>query len=384
MNLTKRVIDSLKPTEKRVEYSDDSLKGFVLRVYPSGRKSFMIRYRIGRASKRYAIGDFGKWTLEQARKEAVELLRLASKGEDPAQTRRDDREVPTFGQFAERYLVHASGKISLKDDQNKLNLRLIPAWGNRPVNTITERDVRRMIASVKSDGRAIATCNRYLALIKTMFNFFIHEKIIDANPAERVKIEQENNQRTRWLDEDELGRLFQALEKTSPVSRAAIGLMLFTGARSGSVLSARWADIDMDRKQWRIPFTKGKKSSGQVIPLNDAAMEILESQEDVKIGMYVFPGQKPGAHLTTVKKPWATAIKNAGIEDMKIHDLRHTFASMVLNSGAELYHVQQLLGHKTGAMTQRYAHIKDEALRKASSGIAQVVSLDKARKQKKA
>ncbi|MBF0588669.1 MAG: tyrosine-type recombinase/integrase [Magnetococcales bacterium] len=384
MKLTKRTIDSLTPTEKRAEYSDDVLKGFIIRVYPSGRKSFMIRYRMGNASKRYAIGDYGKWTVGQARKEAMELLRLASKGEDPSQARRRSREALTFSQLAEKYLeARADSKRTIYDDRNKLDLRLIPAWGKRPINLITSRHVRQVITKLKADGRAVATCNRYLALIRVMFNFAIREGLLEDNPAATIKVEQENNKRTRWLDADELNRLFQALEEYgSPTATAALAMMLYTGARSGNVLSASWDDIDMERRQWTIPRTKAGKA--QVVPLNDAAMGVLENQEKVMVSRYVFPGQKPWAHLTTVKKPWAAATKRAGIKDARIHDLRHTFASMVVNSGAELYHVQQLLGHATGAMTQRYAHIKDEVLRKASGSVAEVVNLDSFRLEKQA
>jgi len=213
-----------------------------------------------------------------------------------------------------------------------------------------------LLKTLLDKGRAPATYNRYLALVKVIFNRAIEWKIVSSNPAEYIKLLEENNERERYLDNTEITRLLHALEHAPANSANAIKLALFTGQRIGNILSAKREDIS--ESFWLIPLTKSGKRHR--VPLSQEAKDVLSSQGDINAaGNFIFPGRHGKPHIITVQKIWIKVRKQANLDDVRLHDLRHTFASCAINSGATLFNVQKLLGHSDIKMTQRYAHITD-------------------------
>ena len=177
-----------------------------------------------------------------------------------------------------------------------------------------------------------------------------------------------NNQRYRYLTEGELKRLSKAVkESENPMLAPIISMLILTGARRGEVLNARWEDIDLSRKRWRIPYTKSGKP--RTVPLSESALEVLNNVPRVEGSPFVFPNPKTGKPFNSIYRSWNTARKKAGLEDVVIHSLRHSLASFLINSGRNLYEVGALLGHTQVKTTMRYAHLADETLQEAVNSV---------------
>jgi integrase len=187
---------------------------------------------------------------------------------------------------------------------------------------------------------------------------------VQANPTKEVPQAEVNNQRDRYLSEEELKRLSKAVKDSeNPMLAPIISMLLLTGARKSEVLKARWEDVDLERKRWRIPHTKSGKP--RTVPLSDNAVEVLRNVPKVEGSAYVFPNPDTGKPFNSIYRSWNTARKRAGLEEVVIHSLRHSFASFLVNAGRNLYEVGALLGHTQVRTTMRYAHLADETLAEA-------------------
>lgn len=376
---TNRSITALPPHDpnaasKASEYSDATVVGLKLIVSTNGVKRFAFRYQTLAGRKRYTVlGTFGAIDVAQARKTALEMRAILDRGGDPLDERDRIKTMPTFSEFVrQEYLPYAyRAKRSAHDDDSKFRLHLEPKWGALRLCDITPRDVQMHHVAMK-ESHSIGTANRHLSLISATFRKALEWGRIDRNPAAGIKAFKENNQRQRFLSKEEIGKLFAAMEnEKNKTAVAAFKLLLMTGTRRQEALSARWSDINLELGQWWLPQTKSGR--GRYVTLSEEAKELLLSLPSRTSGGYVFPGRIQGKALHNPRRAFDRLLKAAGIEHLRIHDLRHSFASLAVNAGATLYEVQDLLGHSSAQMTQRYAHLADSGRRAAVGKVGSVI-----------
>lgn len=366
--LTKRVVESIKPDKKdELIVWDSEIRGFGLRVYPSGRRTYFVQYRNEfHQTRRKKIGVHGHIATEQAREMAKSLLGDVAKGEDPSQEAQTKRAKPAFSDLAQEYLeVYAKTNKrpkSFSEDKNMLERIILKRWPNKKVEEINTHDIQLVHHELR-DTPYMA--NRVRALLSKMFNMAIQWKWLADNPVDGVQKYQEQK-RNRWLDEEELEKLWGALEIHPNQSIAkAIWLLVLTGSRRNEVLSATWNQFDLEKGIWTKPAHTTKQNRMEHLPLSSQAIELLRKMKETAIEEHLFPSKIPGKPLQDIKKSWKTIQKRAGLENIRIHDLRHTHASHLVSSGLSLSIVGKLLGHTQASTTQRYAHLADAPLRQA-------------------
>lgn len=368
--LTKRFVDLAMPMEKDIFHWDDDLKGYGLRIKPSGAKSYVVQYRVGRRSSRMTLGRHGVLTADEARKLAKQTLGSVAHGHDPAREKAEDRRAPTVKELAEDYMErHAipnKRPSSIRNDRQMIDTHILPKLGSYKAAEISRRDIESILLAMK---KTPYKANRLRALLSKMFSLAKHWGWRDSNPVEGIPKYQEEK-RERWLRQDELERLGKVLD-SHPNQRAAniIRLLILTGARKGEVMSATWGQFDLDRGVWSKPAHTTKQKRTEHTPLSDAATALLKdmlrtAQEDVP---YLFAGEVEGQPIQDIKKFWSEVSQLANLKDVRIHDLRHTFASHLVSSGVSLPVVGRLLGHTQPQTTQRYAHLADDPLREAAN-----------------
>lgn len=379
--ITKRAIDSVSPAEKKdVLLWDTDLKGFGCKVTPKGKRVFILQYRVGGRQRRYTIGQLGALTPDQARKEAARLLGKVAGGIDPTDTKIAGKEAPTIADLADKYLAeHAEVKkksCSVQEDRRMLKQFILPALGHLKVSNVNRQDVTRLHHSLRDTPYQ---GNRVLALLSKMFN--LAEKWgfrpDGSNPCRHVDKFKEKK-RERYLSADELSRLGNTLARIEsegselPSVLTAIRLLILTGARLSEILELKWDYVDQERGLLALPDSK---TGAKLIPLGRAAIEVLENAPRLAGNPYVCPGVNPGSHLVGLPKAWRRIRNDAGLKDVRLHDLRHSFASVAAASGHGLPVIGALLGHKEAATTARYAHLANNPLRESADQItSQIVS----------
>ncbi|MGE0827430.1 MAG: tyrosine-type recombinase/integrase [Candidatus Binatia bacterium] len=367
--LTKTVVDSLTchdAAEGRFTVWDSTLPGFGVRISPSGRKVFVFSYRLGGRKHLLKIGQYGPLTIDQARTLAKQRSGEVAQGRDPLEQRKKERQGETVRDLCTAYLErHAVLKRSARDDRRRIEQRIIPAWGNRKVDTITRADVAALHSKIGQDAPYEA--NRTVALLSKMFELarrwgFVPENA--ANPARGIDKFREHK-RDRWLTHEELPRVTAAIaQEPNLYVRAAIWLYLLTGVRKTELLKTRWVDIDFTRCELRLPETK----AGRVhyVPLSPPAIALLEMMPKEEGNPYLLPSTKVlGQHLVNIEKPWRRVRKAAGVEEVRLHDLRRTVGSWLAQAGNSLPLIGRVLGHTNASTTQIYARLGDDPARKA-------------------
>lgn len=372
VRLSKSIVDKLSAPKTELLYWDRSLAGFGVRIKPNGTKSYVVQYRSrssGR-SRRKTIGQHGPlMSFSQARDIATGLLSDVLRGGDPVADTAILRAAPNLHSLAQQYLeLHAVPKKrpkSVKNDRLMLNRLILPKLGNHKVSEIGHIDIQALHNGLKSTPYQ---ANRALALLSKMFELSIKWGWRADNPAKGIQKYHEEK-RHRWLSDEELGKLTNALD-IHPNQKAAntIRFQLLTGARIGEVLSAKWQDFDLHRGVWVKPSHHTKQKRTEHLPLSTAARELLANIQDLagNGGELLFPGKSGDKPISDLKKFWRTIMKSAEIEDYRIHDNRHTHASHLVSSGTSLAIVGRLLGHTNPMTTQRYAHLSDDPLREAA------------------
>ena len=376
VKLSKSVIDKLPLPETETILWDTNLAGFGLRIKPNGTKSYVIQYRTrssGR-SRRKTIGRHGPlMTYNQAKTIATGLLSDVVRGADPVTEAKDVRHAKAVSDLAEQYLnVHAIPKKrpqSVVNDRAMLKNQIIPKLGALKVAEVNHRDVQTYHNGLKATPYQ---ANRNLALLSKMFELSIKWGMRTDNPTRGIEKFHEEK-RHRWLSSSELDRMGAALDRHANQKAAnSIRLQLLTGARIGEVLSATWANFELERGVWIKPSHHTKQKRTEHLPLSKAAVTLLKNIQSARSTdtPLVFPGRTPEKPMVDLRKFWWSLLADAEISDYRMHDNRHTHASQLVSSGLSLAIVGRLLGHTNPMTTQRYAHIADDPLRETAEVMA--------------
>ncbi|MEA3643041.1 MAG: tyrosine-type recombinase/integrase [Lamprobacter sp.] len=384
VNLTQHFIqhNAVCPPEKtRTDYYDEKVVGLSLKVLASGHKAYYLRYRDSRAKQvERKLGSAASLKLSEARQLAQEALAKLAMGNDPFEQRRTLRDVPTLAAFiASAYMPHVKGYKRSWDTDECLLLRnhVLPTLGKLHLDEIKRHHLIEVFSHHRASHKPGST-NRVIILCRYVFNCALKWEVagLSRNPTAGIELYPENNQRERYLKEDEGRRLFRALEASqNPLLTYIIAMLLLTGARKREVLTAQWVDIDLEQRRWRIEFNKTGKT--RHVPLSQGMLSLLAKLPRIDGNAYLFPNPKTGKPFLTIFNSWNTARCQAGLGDVRIHDLRHSFASFVINQGHSLYEVQKLLGHTQVKTTQRYAHLSHDSLLLAADSASGSVPWDR-------
>lgn len=391
MKITKRFIDQIEPTTKDAFFYDDGLTGFGLKVTKGGKKSFIIQTRVKGEARRFTIGEYGRpWSLDQAKDAAIQLLSDVTKGIDPRAEKRARKEQITVKELIEDYLdrgMTQKKKSTIDFEAGLIKRHILPLLGKSKVVELTRADIQKFQLAIakgktavdvktRPRGRAIVTggkgsANRTLALMSSILTFAVHEGHRADNPAKGIKhYKLEKHERFLTIEEMErLGAALTAAEQNgvSLYVVAAIRFLILTGCRRQEALTLRWTWLQFDHSFAKLPDSKtGKK----VLLLGSAAIDLLKTLPKVAGSDLIFPSASGGLTPISIQKAWAKIREAADLKDLRLHDLRHNFASSAVSSGNSLYIVGKLLGHTQSQTTQRYAHLAADPLHATADAVS--------------
>ncbi|MBO9461693.1 site-specific integrase [Labrenzia sp. R5_0] len=380
IKITKRFVDqATPPTDKdQILFWDSTTPGFGLRVTKAGAKSYVFRYRDHAGhEKRGTIGKHGGFTPDQAREEARDLYAKVRRGENPFADRKALKAAPDVNKLCDDYIErHAKPNKrprSLEGDESLIRRIIKPQLGKKKIQDVTFRDIERVAALMSSTP---TTANRLVALLSKMFNLGKRWGWCAQNPTEGWKKHHEER-RERPLTQKELNRLYVLMEG-HPNQKACdiVRFLLLTGARCGEVFNMRWTHVNLDTGNWVKPSHNTKQKRTERLPLSKPAIELLKQRHKLRAeeDTHVFPGKEPGKPLTTLKTFWGRIRREAGIPEVRLHDLRHTTATLMASSGASLPMIGRQLGHTQHQTTLRYAHLYDDDVRESANKLSEVLS----------
>jgi integrase len=372
-NLTDLTVRAIKPPANGQEaHWDEKLKGFGLRVSQGGSKTWVITYRHNGRMRWLKLGSCPVLSLAEAREQAKSKLADVQKGVDVASAKKAARDADSFAELCDRYLnEHARPKKkpgSAYEDKRIINRELLPKWGGRKAHEITRKNVIELInrIAMRSDKPAPVVANRTLALISTIFNFGVDNEIVESNPAARVRKPGVEHQRDRVLNEDEIRRVWGALEAETGQTRSIFRLALLTAQRKGEIVGMKKDELDLDAGWWTIAAERTKNGLAHRVPLTPQATQILlEMNAAAGEERLIFRGGRIGRPLTNLQKP-IRRIKKESKVDFRIHDLRRTAASLMTGIGIPRLVVSKLLNHVERGITAVYDRHSYDAEKRAS------------------
>ena len=355
----------------RVELCDTEVSGLYIEVRGAspGAGTYYLRYKSGGKTAHQKLGRTSDMTLPAARKAARDLKAQIQLGNDPQREARERKAVITYGVFfREHYLPHVQDrKRSWKRDEELFRLRIDERFGGKRLNEITRQEVQIFQSELLKSGLAPATCDHHVKLIRQSLNRAVEWDMLDVNPVSGTKLFNADNRVENYLTDKQLEILMSVLRTDENRAICLIALFLLsTGARLNEALSCTWSQIDPKNLIWRIPAANSKSKRVRSVPLNASAMEVLSAVQTEGHFDHVFINRQTQKPYTTVHKVWGRIRRKAGLPHLRIHDLRHMYASFLVNAGCTLYEVQQILGHSDPKVTQRYAHLRSESLLKAA------------------
>ena len=373
--LSKRTVDRLAVNGKDAVFWDHELPGFGVRVYPSGAKVYVVQTRAGGRSKRVRVGRHGDLSPDQARKEAARLIARLKAGE-PLDA---DAPPPTVADLAERYLreyvdVH-NKPATAAHYRLMLGKHIVPALGALVVAEAERKDILALQYGLREKP---TVANRAVDMLVKMFNLaeLWEMRPPGRNPCKGVRRYKVEPHKERFLTPEELAQLGRALD-AAPAERlasrhaaAAIRLLVLTGCRRNEILGLRWTDVDFDSGELSLTDSK---TGARIVPLPPAAAEVLAALPRIPGNPWVVPGKKRGTHLRNLNDSWDRIRRRAGLDGVRLHDLRHSFASRALALGEGLPMIGELLGHSQVNTTARYAHLARESVRASTARVAESI-----------
>jgi len=380
--ITKRLVDAAEARQAEYFIWDSEIPGFGLRVLPSGRKGYVVQYRAGRRSRRISLGPSTVLTCEQARNRAIAIVAAARNGADPAAERDAGRKAITVKELAERFdKEHIAIRVkasTAKEYRRNLERFILPAIGQLTVTVtgITRADV----AKFHHDLRHIPyQANRCLEVISKMFSLaeMWGLRPDGTNPRKHIRKYPEEK-RERFLSAAELRRIGEVLREMEaegielPSAILAARLLILSGCRLNEIMTLQWAHVDLAERVLRLPDSK---SGAKVVHLGQPAVELLRDAQRIDCNPWVIAGTLPGKRLSDLQPFWQRVRARAGVKDVRIHDLRHTFASTAVASGQGLPMIGKLLGHTQVQTTARYAHLAAEPVKAAADTVASCLAL---------
>jgi integrase len=391
--ITKRIVDAAQPVAKDSFLWDSDVVGFGVKLNPKGRKTYIAQYRIGGRSRRFTIGGHGSpWTVETARERAKVLLGQVAGGDDPQEAKTLERQGMTVAEMCELYLTEglATRKpTSVATARADLDNHIKPRIGTKRATDVTPEDIDRLlleIAAGKTARRLKTSKKRGVSLVRggkgaansaistlgAAFGFAMRRRVRPDNPVRGVRKFRERKLE-RFLSPAELARLGEALAAAeslgveSPFAIAAIRLLVLTGARRNEILGLQRVWIDSHNSCLRLPDSK---TGAKVIHLGGVALEVIQAVPEIIGNPYLLPGRGDTGHLKDIQSVWERIRDAAGLSDVRLHDLRHAFASLGVGNGDTLFVVGSLLGHRSPQTTHRYAHLADHPLKSAADRIS--------------
>jgi integrase len=373
---------SCPPGKTKETYCDTVTTGFLLEVRPGGGKTYYLRYMDeGGRLRQLKIARYEDVTFDQARKKAKLLRSKVALGGDPAAEKEERKAIPTYAELAKQHVDHV--RTYLRSHQNveaTMRLHLLPRWGKLRLNEIKQLDIAKWLAALREGGLSPATVEKIRVTMHRSFELAARWNIPGGhiNPVKGVPKPKFVNARERYLSPAEAERLRKAAEKSfNPQLKNIIALLLLTGARKMELLKAKWEHIDLERKAWHIPDSKTGKP--RYVPLSQAAIGIIQKLPRWEKCPWLLPNPETRLPYVDIKRAWDTARKEAKLPGLRIHDLRHSAASFMINAGIDLYAVGRILGHADHQSTMRYSHLANDTLLKAVEAGAARINIDWAR-----
>ena len=359
------------PNKRKIEYVDSQRTGLYLMVQNSsqGRGTYYLRYNNAEGKTSHLkLGRTDVITLLEARKLVTKFKSEINLGADPAAQKSAVNAIPTLCQFfTDQYTPFASlRKRSFSKDESMFRLRINTAFGRKRLDQITRKNAMSFHNKLReSEGLSAASCDHHLKLLRRVMNLAVEWDIIEKNPLNRIPLFNEDNRVNVYIDDDQLRRLLKVLHthRNRPTCNVLL-FLLSTGARLNEALTATWSQVDRDNGVWVITALNSKSKRIRSVPLNDSAIQVLDSLDDST--EYLFVSHRTGTRLKSIHTGWKAIRELAGVPHLTIHQLRHSFASFLVNDGRTLYEVQQILGHSVPTVTQRYAHLSVKTLQSAS------------------
>jgi integrase len=354
---------------KKIDFYDCEQRGFLLEVRRSGGKTFYQRYTDDRGRERqFKIGPADVLTLSVARRKGRTVQAQALIGDDPQARRIELRSIPTLAELVQdRYLPHVkSYKRSWRTDETILRIHILPVLGPQYIDQISAEPIAALIEKMREKKYSTGTTNRVVIVLRHIFNLARKWRVpgVTGNATAGINLAPDVN-RERFLSLEEAQRLVISIEQDeNKVAANAIMLLLLTGARRNEITYAKWEHLDLEKRILLVPLSKSGKPRS--IALNGAAVELLRAIQIDNKSSYIFPSPVTDRPSPSLYFPWQRIRVRAGLPDLRLHDLRHSFASFLVNRGVSLYVVQGLLGHGHTRYTQRYAHLTPDTLRDAA------------------
>ena len=378
--LSKRTVDRLSVDDKDTVFWDRELPGYGIRVYPSGRKVYVVQTRVAGKSRRITVGRHGDIAPDRARKEAARIIARIKAGLPPVEP--EPEAPPTVAHLAGRYqrehvAMHCKPN-TIKHYGLMLKNHIVPRLGELEVAEVERRDILKFQYHL-SDMPTVA--NRCVDILVKMFNLaeLWEMRPSGRNPCKSVRRYKVVGRKERFLTPKELARLGRVLE-IAPAERlasrhaaAAIRLLVLTGCRRNEIMGLAWDDLDFEAGEMRL---RDSKTGGRIVPLPPAAAEVLAELPRIDGNPWVFPGKRKGTHQVNINDSWDRVRRRADLDDVRLHDLRHTFASRALAIGEGLPMIGELLGHRQVNTTARYAHLARESIQASTAKVADSIGAD--------
>ena len=375
VNLTSAFLQSglvVPVGKKRQEFCDSTVRGLLIEVRCTEQSTptFYLRYKRDGKTAYDRLGNIQELTLTQARKLAtLRKAEHASEAKQAPEVEVAQGEVTLDDFMCNHYMPHAKNQKRswLRDDQ-LYRIRIKPKFGHLPLKNISRYEVQKFHNELGNEGLSPASADHHVKLMRRVLNVAIQWDMLERNVLKNIPLLMVDNQVENYLKEDQLVRLVEVLrtDANRPVCHILM-FLLSTGSRLNEAIQAKWSQVDMENGVWRIPATNSKSKRTRSVPLNDSALWVLEQAKLQGEFDCIFANPETGKPFVTITRVWYRIRKQVGISHLRIHDLRHSFASLLVSGGRSLYEVQQILGHSDPKVTMRYAHLSTKALQAAAS-----------------